>query len=524
MTPSISPLLFLLLATLSSTATAEYVHVDVSGDFANEAKIVTTVLAVATFAGMNYFSFQKKHSANLLVALIGSWLMVVLRTTFLYTGRKESGKGFVRHHKQGNGPYFDITRCVLLEPLVFLWASMLLTALIGKNYGKTSTFRTTVWRSALWIQTTGKEEEEPTSDWVHLATTMGSSLVFTGSVSGMAILVKAYDEILWRDFVRDMFLPVLASTMLGAVALLIRHSVWPNQEQGVSSGRSEDNSDYSTLALQDDVEDNIDKTLITNEDEEEVLGCNGTVETQDDTTFETREEPPEEATPQEASPCLWGLRYYEALPILVLALLYAFHWNVILVLSSVAALLALWKTALHFHFTLFEEPLPLIAASPDAIIKIITSLDYGSLLWNISVMILVGGWTDTGVPSSWIDKTLGRCADQMTSGQCLYPTSVLFAAISAIFSPLAAVLIWGDTYPYATPYDWMQLAFAVSIGGSLCLISGGSCFWTTPGNDGPWVLRVQGVACLVALFLGATVLAYFHVSFQCSVRLGECMG
>jgi hypothetical protein len=555
--------LVLLLIAIPTLANGyEYVHVDVSHEFSRTARICITVLFGLVFASLSYLSWRRRPvQERRLVAFLGSWLMILLRKLF----------------EHSNAPPFLLERGVLVEPVLFLWVSMWMTALIdvGRDPSvESKSFGSTFPRSTLWIPTPRKtkgEHEEEQCPWIYLSKTMGSSLFLTGSISAMAVSVKAYDDIQFTDFALDMVLPVLISAIIGATVIFVsqhyvvrpsivlkccgirfqltdskgtvssrsspcKHSQSPgeNQEKGNHHPYEEESDDipamngdkmpcpkdsqrtnkpdynwesHRALALGADLEP----------DKEALIQMSVPVEEGGDVTTQ---EADASSTVARRQCQWWGIPSDEAACLVVLGLLYALNRNVILVLMSTAVVLALWKALLHFHASHLERPMPSMAATPETIYNTIASLDHGCLLWHVSLMIVTSGWSDTGVPQAGLNILLGRCAEQISTGGCQTWTTVVFGLISALLSPLPAVLVFGDAFVYANPYNWMQLAFAVSIGGSLCLWAGESRPWWARGTRARRLLWIT--ACVLALIVGSTVLEMFHSSLECSELLGEC--
>mmetsp|Transcript_24689 Transcript_24689/g.46107 ORF Transcript_24689/g.46107 Transcript_24689/m.46107 type:complete len:530 (-) Transcript_24689:345-1934(-) len=518
---------FLFTSSLSATANGatDYVHIDISDRFSQIDKISVTVLYALVMASLTYLGLSAKTTTTTttsatcnrcresrLVALLGSWCMVLLRK-------------FISSSKD-NEPRFDIGRSVLIEPMVFLWASMLLSSLLhlGNDNSKT-TFRTTFFRSALWISTLtcGEDDEQeqptPVSPWIHLARTMGSSLFMSGSVSAMTVAVKAYDDISFTTFAMDMALPVGISTMFGAFAIVLYQGCRPLATRN-DSGASTDSTSYSVIALQEMTSMEVESTQTQVEEDAMSIKAD-TISKVEPTLSENTDSG---TASQDDSWFLRIVNHEESVCLIVLVVLFILNRGMILTLISLTVVLAVWKVALYFfHSTYnFGKPIPSTAVTMEQIYDTIVTLDYGCLLWYVCLMILTSGWTDTGVPQKLIYWILGHCADQIGEGWCQTQSSLLFFSISAIVSPLPTLLVFGDMFPYAAPYHWVQLAFAVALGRSLCVLSGESLFFWSNGQRA-FPFLVQLVTCLVALFLGSILLQMFHSSYECSERLGECV-
>merc|ERR1711865_1309283 len=96
----------------------------------------------------------------------------------------------------------------------------------------------------------------------------------------------------------------------------------------------------------------------------------------------------------------------------------------------------------------------------------LTEVDYGLLMLFIGQFLLIGSFDDTGVPQSFLWIKYGQCADQMTEGACVY----WFVMIVTILSNVAVCQMLAATFPYATPYDWLQVSFSATIAGNLTML------------------------------------------------------
>ncbi|CAB9529138.1 oculocutaneous albinism II [Seminavis robusta] len=328
----------------------------------------------------------------------------------------------------------------------------------------------------------------------------------------MVIVLKAYDDISWTSFSRDLSLPIFASSILAGLILCLycrlRHQT-----------AAHNGDQYSSISLQE-IDANSNRIESVDSDAESATDI-GTTSMENTPCEKT---PNEESAADSLSPttpnhsCSRG-KWIDSFPILGLVLLYFYDSNVIMALIGMAVLLMLWGLTFGQNgseLLLLEDAYSLVA-----------NLDYGILLWYTSLMVLVSGWTDTGVPMYIVESVLGSCSERLMQGWwCTTATSSLFSLISAVASPVASVLIFGDTFPYASPYCWMQLALAVSMGGSLSPLGAAAAakfgLSSREPQDRVPVLLSRALCCYLALLVGTTLLQYFHWSYECSVRLGEC--
>merc|ERR1712166_1201788 len=50
----------------------------------------------------------------------------------------------------------------------------------------------------------------------------------------------------------------------------------------------------------------------------------------------------------------------------------------------------------------------------------LTEVDYCLLMLFLGQFLLIGSFDDTGVPQAFFGLSMGKCADQMTEGACVY--------------------------------------------------------------------------------------------------------
>jgi Na+/H+ antiporter NhaD/arsenite permease-like protein len=193
---------------------SRYVHADLSGEFSNLGKWSTAALFIVVW-GAILATPRLVSGSRTVVALTGSLGMIILRKSLTYFGQ---------------GPHFDVSQHVPIEPLVFLFASMLLTATLGpslkkvkfEHHSKYMAFFTgaaAMWRMDSVFESALEFCEKSSYPPVVFfaltwSATLGSALTVTGSLSSMAVMAFAYDNIAWTEFLQNMILPVVASLVV----------------------------------------------------------------------------------------------------------------------------------------------------------------------------------------------------------------------------------------------------------------------------------------------------------------------
>ena len=160
----------------------------------------------------------------------------------------------------------------------------------------------------------------------------------------------------------------------------------------------------------------------------------------------------------------------------------------------------------------------------------LTEVDYGLLMLFIGQFILIGSFDDTGVPQAFFNFTMGSCADQMTSGACVYWFVIIITILSNIASNVPVCQMLAATFPYATPYDWLQVSFSATIAGNLTMLGSAAnmivAFQAAKVGDRTFTSERHapfGIpSTLVCLYAGTFLLSTIHFSPECSERLGEC--
>ena len=112
----------------------------------------------------------------------------------------------------------------------------------------------------------------------------------------------------------------------------------------------------------------------------------------------------------------------------------------------------------------------------------------------------------------------------------MYWFVAVITILSNITSNVPVVHTLAATFPYATPYDWMQLSFSATIAGNLTMLGSASnvivAFQAakvgyhtfTSERHAPFGLP----STILALYGGTFLLTMVHFLPECSEKLGDC--
>ena len=100
----------------------------------------------------------------------------------------------------------------------------------------------------------------------------------------------------------------------------------------------------------------------------------------------------------------------------------------------------------------------------------LTEVDYGLLLLFIGQFLLIGSFDDTGLPQAFFAVAMGGCAADMTASPCVYWFVSVVTILSNVASNVPVVQMLAATFPYATPYEWLQVSFSATIAGNLTML------------------------------------------------------
>eukprot|EP00573_Skeletonema_grethae_P005736 CAMPEP_0201691918 /NCGR_PEP_ID=MMETSP0578-20130828/4936_1 /ASSEMBLY_ACC=CAM_ASM_000663 /TAXON_ID=267565 /ORGANISM="Skeletonema grethea, Strain CCMP 1804" /LENGTH=645 /DNA_ID=CAMNT_0048177203 /DNA_START=15 /DNA_END=1952 /DNA_ORIENTATION=- len=519
----------------------EYVHVDVSDQFTLFGKLSISLIYFAFWVFLmfpNWFLPIGRPG----IALGGGLSMVVFRYILLLTGQ---------------GPVFDAAKVIILEPLFLLFGLMLTTIYLEKmeRGGLFDKLRDSLddpvnWKRSAKIMTMSTIGSAAVMNdsvvlifsgvvvdlcvrhkvsnslpyLLSLATTAntGSAFTMTGNPQNILIVSLAYDDISWTEFLSNMILPVTAASIINATLLFVYYSteLFPG-----ASGFME---------------------------------CLGIVFSGNRTPEMLAQEHAYHArnvqAVQEDTNSGWSI-WSKIQIVLVTIFLICFAVGLDVCVTSICAgailmVLAAWKRQ---HY----DPKPEIvdydaegnALPPKKMYDMdgneiepeeeelvtesettLTEVDYGLLMLFIGQFILIGSFDDTGVPQGFFNAAMGGCADQMTSVPCVYWFVLVITILSNVASNVPVVQMLAATFPYATPYDWMQVSFSATIAGNLTMLGSAAnmivAFQAAKVGDRTFTSERHapfGIpSTLVSLYAGTALLSLVHFSPECSVKLGEC--
>jgi di/tricarboxylate transporter len=359
-----------------------------------------------------------------------------------------------------------------------------------------------------------------------LATTanIGSALTITGNPQNILIVALAYDDIKWLDFAANMFLPVLAATIINICMMFLYYGseLFPG-----SSGVAEN---FGILFL-----GNRTPEMLAQEH-----------------AFYARQAAAKEGVEEE--PTGWSM-WSRIQVLIVISFLICFGVGLDVCVVSICAgtLLMVLAAYKRQHYDPRPEniqydhegnPLPpkktydmdgneiepeeeeLVTESETTL----TEVDYGLLMLFIGQFLLIGSFDDTGVPQAFFTASMGKCADQMTEGPCVYWFVMIITILSNVASNVPVCQMLAATFPYATPYDWMQVSFSATIAGNLTMLGSAAnmivAFQAAKVGDRSFTSERHapfGIpSCLICLYAGTFLLATFHYAPECSERLGTC--
>lgn len=519
----------------------DYVHVDVSDQFSTFGKWSVSIIYFAYWIFLmfpNWFLPVGRPG----IALGGGLSMVVWRYILLVTGQ---------------GPFFDAEKCIILEPLFLLFGLMLTTIYLEKmeRGGLFDKLRDSLddpvnWKRSgkiMLMSTLGSAAVMNDSVvlifsgvvvdlcvrhkvanslpyLLSLATTAntGSALTLTGNPQNILIVSLMYDDISWLDFACNMALPVFVASAINAMMMFIYYGVelFPG-----SSG----------------VMENVGIMFLGNRTPEMLA---------QEHAYYARQA----ATDQTVQGNGWSIwSKIQVFIITVFLIFFACGFDVCVVSITTGAILMVISAYKRQHFdpkpdyTQYDvegNPLPpkktydmdgneiepeeeeLVTESETTL----TEVDYGLLMLFIGQFLLIGSFDDTGVPQSFFAMSMGGCADQMTQGACVYWFVMIVAILSNVASNVPVVQMLAATFPYATPYDWLQVSFSATIAGNMTMLGSAAnmivAFQAAKVGDRTFTSERHapfGIpSTILSLYAGTFLLANFHFAPECSERLGEC--
>ena len=523
----------------------EYVHVDVSDQFSLFGKISVSLI---------YFAF---------------WVFLMFPNWFLPIGRPGIALGgglsmvvwrFILQ-KLDQGPFFDAERVIIMEPLFLLFGLMLTTIYLEKmeRGGLFDKLRESLDDPVNWKRS-GKIMAMSTigsaavmNDSVvlifsgvvvdlcvrhkvanslpyllSLATTanIGSAFTMTGNPQNILIVSLAYDDITWLEFAMNMFLPGCAATAINAAMMFIYYGaeLFPG-----SSGMGE----------------NIGIMFLGNRTPEMLA---------QEHAYYARQAASQEQQMDESSGWSMWTKIQVAI-VTIFLVCFAVGLDVCVVSICAGAILMVLAAYKRQHYdprpdnTQYDaegNPLPpkktydmdgneiepedeeLVTESETTL----TEVDYGLLMLFIGQFLLIGSFDDTGVPQAFFSMTMGGCADQMTSVPCVYWFVMIVTILSNVASNVPVCQMLAATFPFATPYDWLQVSFSATIAGNLTMLGSAAnmivAFQAAKVGDRTFTSERHapfGIpSTLLCLYAGTFLLSMVHFSPDCSMRLEECPG
>jgi Na+/H+ antiporter NhaD/arsenite permease-like protein len=160
----------------------------------------------------------------------------------------------------------------------------------------------------------------------------------------------------------------------------------------------------------------------------------------------------------------------------------------------------------------------------------LTEVDYGLLLLFIGQFLLIGSFDDTGLPQAFFAFAMGGCAADMTSSPCVYWFVAIITILSNVASNVPVCQMLAATFPFATPYEWMQVSFSATIAGNLTMLGSAAnmivAFQAAKVGDRSFTSERHapfGIpSTIFCLYAGTAIMVYVHFSPNCSVKLGTC--
>lgn len=521
----------------------EYVHVDVSGEFTMFGKVSTALW---------YFAY---------------WVFLMFPNWFLPIGRPgiALGGGLTMVcwrallNAFGHGPVFDAEKVIIMEPLFLLFGLMLTTVYLEKmeRGGLFDKLRDSLddpvnWkRSAKIMAMSTLGSAAVMNDSIvlifsgvvvdlcvrhkvanslpyllSLATTanIGSALTMTGNPQNILIVSLAYDDIGWIEFASNMVLPVIAATTINTTMILTYYAseLFPG-----SSGYGEN------IGI-----------MFSGKRTPEMLA--------QEHAFYARQAA-NKGVALDSGFSLWSK--IQVAVVACFLVCFAIGADVCVTSICAGAILMCVNAYKRQHYdpkpdnTEYDaegNPLPAkklydmngneIEPEEEELVTesetTLTEVDYGLLMLFIGQFLLIGSFDDTGVPQAFFSVTMGKCAEQMTSVPCVYWFVMIVTILSNIASNVPICQMLAATFPYASPYDWMQVSFSATIAGNLTMLGSAAnmivAFQAAKVGDRTFTSERHapfGIpSTLLCLYAGTAIMTMIHFSPDCSVKLGECDG
>ena len=522
----------------------EYVHVDVSDQFSAFGKWSVSLI---------YFAF---------------WVFLMFPNWFLPIGRPGIALGgglsmvVWRYVLQisGHGPFFDAEKVIIMEPLFLLFGLMLTTIYLEKmeRGGLFDKLRDSLddpvnWKrsakimamstigsaavmndsvvlifSAVVVDLCVRHKVANSLPYLlSLASTanIGSAFTMTGNPQNILIVSLAYDDIGWMEFFVNMIIPVFAASLLNAAIMFLYYGseLFPG-----SSGIGENMG-----------------IMFAGNRTPEMLA--------QEHAYYARQAASKEGKEEDVSHG-WSM-WSRIQVVIVILFLICFAAGLDVCVTSICAggllmCIAAYKRQ-HYDprptnvdYDAEGNPLPAkkvydmdgneIEPEAEELVTesetTLTEVDYGLLMLFIGQFILIGSFNDTGVPQAFFNITMGGCAKQMTSVPCVYWFVMIITILSNIASNVPVCQMLAATFPYASPYDWLQVSFSATIAGNLTMLGSAAnmivAFQAAKVGDRTFTSERHapfGIpSTLACLYVGTFLLSTFHWIPECSEKLGEC--
>lgn len=520
----------------------DYTHKPVDEEFTWLGKISTALI---------YFAF---------------WVFLMFPNWFLPIGRPGIALGgglamvvwrFILK-KMNHGPTFQAERVIIMEPLFLLFGLMLTTIYIEKmeRGGLFDKLRDSLddpvnWKRSFKIMlmsTIGSAAVMNDSVvlifsgvvvdlcvrhkvanslpyLLSLATTanIGSALTMTGNPQNILIVSLAYDDIGWIEFFINMILPVTAASIINGVMMFAYYSaeLFPG-----STGIGE----------------NIGVMLNGNRTPEMLA---------QEHAYYARQAASKEGNKDGSGWSIWSK--IQTIVVIVFLIFFGLGFDVCVVSITAGAILMVVSSFKRQHFdpkpsdTQYDEegnPIPakktydmngnelepeeeeLVTESETTL----TEVDYGLLMLFIGQFLLIGSFDDTGVPQWFFNAAMGKCAQNMADGWCVYWFVTIVTFLSNVASNVPVCQMLAATFPYASPYEWLQVSYSATIAGNLTMLGSAAnmivAFQAAKVGDRTFTSERHfpfGVpSTIFCLYVGTFLLAQFHNVKSCSERLGNC--
>jgi len=521
----------------------DYTHEDVSDEFTKFGKWSVAVIYFAFWVFLmfpNWFLPIGRPG----IALGGGLMMVVYRY-FLNVA--------------GHGPDFYAERVIIMEPLFLLFGLMLTTIYLEKmeRGGLFDRLRNSLddpvgWKRCIKIMTMStigsaavmndsvvlifsgvvvdlcvKHKVANSLPYlVSLSSTsnIGSAFTMTGNPQNILIASLMYDDISWAGFASNMFLPVLAATFVNSGMLFLYYGteLFPGSSGFVQN-----------LGIMFRGSKTPEIIALENNHQAQLAATQGDYVEED--TRLTK----------------WSI--IQVLVATVFLTCFALGYDVCVVSICAGCILMVVNAHKHQYYDPPVEniqydaegnPIPRkkvydmdgneIEPEEEELITesetTLTEVDYGLLLLFIGQFLLIGSFDDTGLPQAFFAFTMGDCADIMTTVPCVYWFVMIVTILSNVASNVPVVQMLAATFPYATPYDWMQVSFAATIAGNLTMLGSAAnmivAFQAAKVGDRSFTSERHapfGIpSTLIALYVGTFILSMVHFAPECSVKLGTC--